>query len=437
MLAVLGLLFGFLKVVERFAKPHPELLRKLLHVGTGLIVISFPWIFTETWPVLLLAGLSAGLLLAVKYLPRYRDGIGTVMTGVHRPSLGEICFPAAVASLILLSRGDKLLFAVPLLIMTLADAVAALVGIAYGKLRYVTSEGLKSAEGSIAFFSIAFLSVHVPLLLFTNVGRTETLLIAVIIGLLSTLLEAIAARGLDNLLIPLGAYAFLRLYLDATPNALLLRLIVTASLVIFALAWRRRTNLNDSALMAAALYGYAAGMLGGWPWLIGPIVLFLAHVCLWPRTTDRRGDTVMVVVAVTGPGLVWLAAQVADPSRHWLIPYAAGFACHLTIIGVSRISTDPRKLPRLIRLGGAILSGWLLFSLQILPTLLGGRHHIGPIPLQTLTIAIGCVVAAGVLYFRLLTTLYGPGQSKFLIHASGFMIALVLSTMCAVAIILH
>ena len=62
--------------------------------------------------------------------------------------------------------------------MTLADAVAALVGITYGKLRYVTGDGFKSAEGSVAFLSIAFLSVHVPLLLFTDVGRAQTLLIS-------------------------------------------------------------------------------------------------------------------------------------------------------------------------------------------------------------------------------------------------------------------
>ena len=183
-LAVLGGLAGALKLLERLISPHPELLRKTLHVGMGLVVISFPWIFDEQWPVLLLASLSAAVLVVVKYVPQLRDGVGSVFMAVQRPSLGEVCFPVAVASLIVLSRGDKLLFAVPMLIMTLADAVAALVGVAYGRIRYLTSDGLKSAEGSIAFFTIAFFSVHVPPLLFTDVGRVETLLIATVIGLL-------------------------------------------------------------------------------------------------------------------------------------------------------------------------------------------------------------------------------------------------------------
>ena len=53
----------------------------------------------------------------------------------------------------------------------LADAVAALIGIRYGTLQYQTTEGTKSVEGSVAFFFVAFLSVLVPLLVFTEVDR--------------------------------------------------------------------------------------------------------------------------------------------------------------------------------------------------------------------------------------------------------------------------
>jgi len=95
----------------------------------------------------------------------------------------------------------------------------------------------------------------VPLLLFTSVGRAETLLIATIIGVLSTLIEAAAWRGLDNLLIPVGAFAFLKLYMAKTPGELGLRLGATLALLIFVLAWRRRTRLDDGALMAGALFG--------------------------------------------------------------------------------------------------------------------------------------------------------------------------------------
>lgn len=431
-LAFLGGLFGLLKLLDRVAHPHPEVLRKLLHVGVGLAVISFPWVFAETWPVLLLAGISLVGLLALKYVPRLHSGVGSVMNGVHRPGYGEICFPIAVASLALLSRGDKLLFAVPMLIVTLADAVAALVGIAYGRVRYVTSEGLKSVEGSIAFFAIAFLSVHVPLLLFTSVGRAETLLIAATIGLLSMLIEAISARGLDNLLIPIGAYAFLRLYLYATPEALILRLVITVSLLIFVLVWRRRTSMDDSALMASALYGYGAWMLGGWEWLIGPLVLFLIHVGLWPRTTKGPTDSVWVLLSVVAPGLIWLSVQTAYPGRSWLFPYAVAFGTHLTIIGVSRIAVDDSRTPRLLRLGAAVGAGCLLILFQILPLLFAGpapRSEGFPLILFA---PVGMSVAvAGMIFYFSLPYLYGPKGSHLAIHSFGFALALSTSTLAA------
>ncbi len=432
-LAALGLIFGLLKLFERLIHPHPELLRKTLHVGMGLIVISFPWVFHDRWPVLLLAGVSAALLMAVKHVPKLRGGIGTVLLGVQRPSLGEISFPLAVASLILLSRGNKLLFVVPMLIMALADTTAALVGIAYGKVRYVTSDGFKSAEGSIAFFAIAFLSVHIPLLLFTDIGRPQTVLISLIIGLLATLLEAISAHGVDNLLIPLGTFAFLRLYMDASCHALLLRLGATLALLIFALSWRRRSTLDDSALLASALFGYGAAMLGGPIWLIGPGALFIVQVMLWPRFGTHREHTVYAVGSVTLAGLIWLGLQVAFGGRgRFLFPYAVGFGTHLAIIGVSRIARDPSPRPVHVRLLHFILVGWGLIALQMLPILMVRAYALPAAQYEVMTIAALLGVAAGALgYFRMMPFLYGPHGSDAAIHAAGFVNALFGSLLAA------
>lgn len=424
---LLAMMFAALKLIERLLHPHPELLRKLLHVGMGLVVISFPWVFHQRWPVVLLAGISAALLTAIKLIPKLHDGIGTILTGVHRPSLGEVCFPISVATLFLICRGDKILFVVPMLIMTLADAVAALVGITYGKVRYVTSDGFKSAEGSMAFLFIAFLAIHVPLLLFTPIGRLEVLLMAAIIGLLSTMLEAIAARGLDNLLIPLGAFAFLRLYEHATPHALLIRLAATFILLIFVLSWRGRSTLDDSALIACALFGYGAAMLGGAAWLVGPLSLFVVHVMMWPRFDARRLHTVYSVASVTLAGLFWLILHAAYPeTTRVFFPYAAGFGAHLAIIGVSRISIDASPRPRWLRLAISVMIGCALTGLQMLPILLGSASAFVSVRLAFLTLVaiVSIAVGAGGFY-RLLPYLYGDKGSDPAIHFAGFAAALV------------
>ena len=277
MLAALGVWMTVLRLWQSWVNPHPEVVRKLLHVGMGLAVLAFPWIFNEVWPVLVVILLALVLLAAVRLLSGLKAQLGSVLGGVARKSLGEFYFAVSVAVLFVLSRGqpyENILYGVPLLVLALADAVAALIGVAYGHIHYVTVDGNKSAEGSMAFFLAAFFSVHVPLLLATDVGRAETLLIALIVGFLIMLFEAIAWRGLDNLFIPLVCFLMLKIYLGPPvlgAVALLARVIVLLALFVFVLIWRSRSTLDASGLLAAALVGYLAWALGGWRWLIFPL----------------------------------------------------------------------------------------------------------------------------------------------------------------------
>lgn len=426
-IGALVFLFAVLKLLEKVDRPHPELLRKLMHVGMGLLVISFPWLFGQTWPVLLLAGLTTVLLGGMKLVPRLRDGVGSVLTGVNRPSLGELCFPVAVGLLWVMCRGNWLLYVIPMLILTLADAVAALVGVAYGKVRYVTSEGFKSAEGSLAFFSIAFLSVHIPLLLCTDVGRAQSLLIAAIIGVLSMLIEAICARGLDNLLIPLGAFAFLKLYREETVHQLELRLAITVALLVFALSWRRRSTLDDSALIACALFGYGVAMLGGPIWMVGPIILFFCHVIFWPRKMQRRDHTVYAVVSVTLGALFWLGLHVAyGQMPMFYLPYAVLMGTHLALITISRVGMTSSQTTHWLRLGGSICIGWAIVMLQVLPLMHGPMATWTLVPVAMLAGLAGVIVGTGI-FFVLMPRLYGPRGTDREIHTAGFACGMVAS----------
>src|SRR2546429_141559 len=104
MALVLGILAGLvvgLALWRRVTRPHPELTRKVVHVGTGLVSLALPWLFAEAWPVLTLAVLGAGGLLVLR-VGRLRDGLGAVLGGVGRSSLGEVCFAAGVAVLFVL-----------------------------------------------------------------------------------------------------------------------------------------------------------------------------------------------------------------------------------------------------------------------------------------------------------------------------------------------
>ena len=356
-LGELSLLMLSLLAVHRSGRLHPELVRKLLHIAMGLTVLTFPWLFEEAWPVLVLSAASLFGLSAVRVVPALRERLGGVISGVERVSHGELYYPLAVGLLWWLSGGDPLLFGVPILVLTLGDAMAALIGLRYGRLRYQTHDGWKSAEGSIAFFAIAFLSVHLPVLLSGTTGRTEAVLLGVIVGLLVMLLESIAWRGLDNLFIPLGTFGFLNLYLEVPAEALAWRCGVAVILVFFTLLWRRRSTLDDAALIGASLFGYAALLLGGWVWVLPPLAVFVGHHLMWcrgERGERRRVHSVGAILSIIGVGMVCLLLQTQRPWAGWLWAYTAGFTAHLTIIAVSYRPSE--SMPRRGKDGA-----WLLY----------------------------------------------------------------------------
>ncbi len=365
---VLTVLVGMLlslRALRHRCQWHPEVPRKLLHVGMGLVTLSFPWVFAATWPVWVLAGLAAVLLGAAKLLPPLRARLGGVVDSVERDSLGDLYFPISVALVFQLAFGHPVLYGIPILLLTLADAVAALIGVHYGHVQYATAGARKSAEGSLAFFTVAFFSTHVPLLLFTGTGRAETLLLGLTIGLLVMLIEAVAWSGLDNLLVPLGAYFLLVGYLPQHLLDLTTLLAATVGWVTFVFLLRRRSTLNAGALLAAALVGYLTWSVGGWAWIIPPLLLYLGYTILWPRDAQLREHphTVHAVAAICAPALIWLAAARHTGQEALFYPYTVFYAAQLAFIGIAYYREVHRLVAAPPQLGWSAGSSWALIFL--------------------------------------------------------------------------
>src|SRR3970282_173999 len=55
-LAAFPLLYAVLQAIARPGRVRPEPTRKLLHTGSGLLTLAFPFLFRDIGPVLLLTG---------------------------------------------------------------------------------------------------------------------------------------------------------------------------------------------------------------------------------------------------------------------------------------------------------------------------------------------------------------------------------------------
>lgn len=319
----------------------PELSRKLFHAGSGVILLSLPWLFEEPWPVLIWAGVSLAAMVVLLLVPGLKQRLAGNVYEVDRVSYGDFYFIIGVAALFFLAHEVPYTYFVPLTMLAFADATSAVIGKRFGRHKYEATDGRKSIEGSAAFFIVAFIATLIWLPTHPGLELWQGVLIGLILGFVVMLLEAIAWRGLDNLLIPLGGFLLLVTYLEMSTLELGIHLVVAGLLVSFVFGWRRRTTLNDAALIAGALFGYIAWTVPGklfgsaiyspvaWAWMAMPIATFLAYNLLFaPRLVeqDHEVHNVEAVFSAVFAGAVWLylAFYYADP--RFVYPFAVSFA---------------------------------------------------------------------------------------------------------------
>lgn len=209
---------GLLSMIRCSHKFGQELKRKSFHVGVGLASLSFPPVLNEPWKVMLGMSLAVAWMSAVRILPCLQRYFGSVLHDCERKSMGEVYFALSIAGLILLTNSSPLLYVIPVLILSLADAAAAIFG------RLIPSKALtgflrgKTVAGCSAFFVVAAAICVAMLTFYTALPAWQIVVCALVVATATCLAEAICRHGLDNLVVPLVAWTVLSaLKLSATP----------------------------------------------------------------------------------------------------------------------------------------------------------------------------------------------------------------------------
>lgn len=181
------------EILWHFRHLHPEYARKFVHITVGSLVAFWPFFLTRR-EVVALSIAFIGVLATAKYLNIFR-----AIRSVQRPTWGEAFFALAVGLLAYIAQ-DKWIYAVALLHMGVADGLAAVVGTRFGRqTRYHVFGYEKSAIGTLTFLGVS----ACILASYAGVSHTAVSVWYVAIVLGAGLLENVAVRGFDNLLIPL------------------------------------------------------------------------------------------------------------------------------------------------------------------------------------------------------------------------------------------
>ena len=356
-----GMLLVSLAAVWHHTDLPRETLRKVFHLGGGAIALSLPWLFHRLWPVLLLGGVSALAFVMLRMVPKLKHGVGQVLHGVSRSSMGEFWFLLGVATVFAIASQDIVLYSISILILAVSDTTAALIGTAYGRHQFEVAGGLKSAEGSLGFLLSAFLCVYLPLLLFTDIGQLESALMAANVAILLTLAEAGATRGTDNFVVPVAVLVLLKVFLGMSAADLAVQLGVLVMLGSLVFVLRRHTGLSVDALFSALLVGYLSWSFGDWRWMITPVLLFAIYsLVIRPPRLDAAppfGATVVMAVAVPGTALVTVRALFHSDVLY--LPYVAAWGANLAVIGTLARQFEHPATP-----------GWRAASLDVARALL-------------------------------------------------------------------
>ena len=191
------LLLAAANTLDRIWHPPAEYIRKFAHVGAGAIAFFAPVFFSSHWPLLLLAIIFSAVLLTSRHL-----GWLPSLHLTEQRGQGYILFLWAVYLVFLLAEGHNLMFQAPVLVLTVGDTAAALIGQRYGRTRYRVSGSTRTLEGTLGFVITTWLSVLILLLATADMPLLQSAFLSLVVAFIASVVEALTPKGLDNLSIP-------------------------------------------------------------------------------------------------------------------------------------------------------------------------------------------------------------------------------------------
>lgn len=392
------MLVGLGEILRGLGACSQEATRKFVHLTGGIVSLSFAYIFTSHWVVLGLGVSFVALMATTKKL-----GMLQSVHGIKRKSSGDLLHPIAIYLTFLITsffeKPDFYLISV--MVLSVSDALAAIVGVSYGFKVYSVEEDRKSLEGSFVFLLSTFLIVHLGLLLLTHIGRMECVLAALLIAVLVTCFEAISLGGADNIIIPFGTlFILMKITTKPIPEIILQLCSIGIIFLTTYLFGNLSGRLGTSGIIGVALAGYAAWSLIGPEWYI-PVFVCTVLISVVDMFLEMPGsqDELLRVRPIFYMFIVsfgWiLGANLTDlPNDLFFVPYVVSFAAILSIRwkwsqreGNLASSSRRRAVPRFLTEGNFLVRAVFL-SIAFLPV-----NHVIGLKLDPVFSGITCLLA--------------------------------------------
>lgn len=388
LVALFAVLIGVAETLARRTRLSPEWSRKLVHLGGGLGCLLFPLLVSRTGTVLVLA-----LAFGSVFWWAERSGWLQCLCRVKRRSHGSVYYPLAIAVLFGWTADRYGLYLSAVLVLTVSDTAAALVGSRFGRIHYRTGAigEQKSLEGSLIFAILTFLVVLLPLLWWDETGVSQALLSALLTASLLATVEAVASGGRDNLYVPMLAAFMLLKVVTKSVEELALQSVSMLLLFggLFVLNHYGRM-LRVKTLMIMGIIAYGVWSLGSIDWAVPLLAAFACFSAVFMATgmQQRRSLAYRRMPLLAIPAVVVMfAANLTGTFAFWYGPYLAAVLVPL-VWGVVVQLTDTHTIPTFRWTRRHWTAAFVAVALTLVQPVLMGR---APDALTVMAVALGCV----------------------------------------------
>lgn len=199
-------LFSTTEFLYHRGKFPVETTRRLVHIITGAIALTFPLFLKDFWQAATLCISFLGLMALSE-----RNGWFKSITGVDRRSKGSwlFAFIVLICFGIYSMNSDPKFYYLPIMLLTLADPVASYIGKKTRYRPYRILDHEKTVGGSTAFF----ITCAILLTMFYLDTMTMNMIFLIILyAFILTLVEACSINGWDNFTVPI--VSILLLYIN-------------------------------------------------------------------------------------------------------------------------------------------------------------------------------------------------------------------------------
>ena len=205
--AGIAVILALSEVAWKKAHIRDEIARKFVHITCGVFIAFLPFWVSYGWIMVL----AVGFVIA-NIVNRYVNFFHAIHS-VRRKSWGDVLFGVGVFA-VAIFQPDPWIFAMAILQVSLADGLAALVGVTYGKKRgrYYLFTQPKSVIGSATFLVVSMLILIVGVSASSYFADPIQMYpVFIMLPLMLVCIENLAVFGADNLALPLATLFVLSL----------------------------------------------------------------------------------------------------------------------------------------------------------------------------------------------------------------------------------